>query len=282
MMVAGFPLRVMVCPTAPGSRLKRRAQNRSVSTMRWAPPIRFSGAVKRRPRIGFRPRTSKNCGSTAWASTGSGSPVPVRSNFQARAKRPIDSKARDSARQSSPSGSETSPSRVMKARRSGAAKGSGRRRIPSTRLNMAVVAPIPNVSVRSAAAANPGLRASQRAVCLRSSQRCCKGRLPAAPDSARCSRTMVRQRSARSPARKKIRPGSGRGSIQRARNTASTSAPKSVRNDSGNHATSRRARRPVALVIRRCPGGASRPGVPHPPPWPAESSRRRADGDRWW
>ena len=129
------------------------------------------------PMTGLMPSTSKNCQVTACPGIRSASPPLPVSVRPPPAIAAIDEKRllllapveevqrRDAvvpeARSSAPTAST---------RRSGWVKGSGRRSAASTRLNIALLAPMPTASTTTVTRVNPGARRSERAAYRRSRQ----------------------------------------------------------------------------------------------------------------
>ena len=138
--------------------------------------MRSSPGANARPRTGFTPSCSKNTELTKTPSTCSASPRPVRMNDPLPRTMAMDANVRLSFCQSIKFGYEIEPvakfgllSRSSTSC-SGSGYGSGLRRTPFTTENSAVLAPIPNASVKIATAAKPGdfaiIRTPKRRSCI--------------------------------------------------------------------------------------------------------------------
>ena len=167
--VVATPLRGIVRPTIDESPANRRIQSAWLRTTTLSRPIAFSSSVNVRPRRGATRRMGKRLAVTRTPCSRSGSPRPVRLKLRLPWMSAMSSNALFWARQSRQLAALTAPrpSWGLKAvqtltSRSGSPKGRGRSRTPCTTLNIAVVAPMPNASVTTAAAVKVGCLRSVR------------------------------------------------------------------------------------------------------------------------
>jgi hypothetical protein len=152
----------------PGSPPKRLRHKRSLITTTLRRRAASSG-LNVTPAMARTPRTSKNCDVTAWPAMRSASPPLPVSVRPPPAMAATDAKACCCSLQSRKFNGETRlcAKRVERsqsmARRSACAKGRGRTSAASTRLNIALFAPMPMASTTTATAVKPGALRNERA-----------------------------------------------------------------------------------------------------------------------
>ena len=172
MMVIGVALTTATRPTTSGARLKRRCQNASLSTITGWPPLTASSAgVSTRPIAAVAPSTSNVLPETISATTRSLA-SPIRKDTLAGARATSALKPVVPSWRSRNIGWENARSSVVRPRNEpgpssctsspGARTSSARSTTRSSRLKMAVLAPMPRARVRMTISANPGERLSVR------------------------------------------------------------------------------------------------------------------------
>ena len=234
----------IVRPMIPGSAPKRRCQSASLKTAtRWRPSTSFS-AVKPRPIAGRMRRTSKKFAVTRSADEllglGAGQPKRGRGVPDGRHRFEhllLEQSSRDSSAAARPEWpadrrcpgawrvrwvrfpAPKAPRSPTATSRSCSSNGSPRRTTASTTEKIAVVAPMPSVSTRSATSVNPGVARSARTASRRSVMTPPRRnpRPTGAAGSAQCA--------CRSGARYRARTSVPRNSASASRSATSGSAP---------------------------------------------------------